>query len=179
MNIEPAILLMVNSIPKYIEVTHTLLEFLLIVVDNYDIERKEIIIEGVSTALSTLVKKGVVGSLDVLTRCNMISKVLREMLGNLLLVKQGIAKDCTNGHNIQCCSVPCYGFLRCDSGSTCCFPLLSSTTSTCALVYEIAKVPFDLIGHNHQIFHVLVIAAALAHSIATLAIMDWRRGLPP
>ncbi|KAK4375668.1 hypothetical protein RND71_006345 [Anisodus tanguticus] len=82
-NIEPAILLMVNSIPKYIEVAHTLLEFLLIVVDNYDIERKELISNGVSTALSTLVKKGIVGSLDVLTRCDMISPVLREMLGKL------------------------------------------------------------------------------------------------
>nr|XP_009627936.1 heptahelical transmembrane protein 2-like [Nicotiana tomentosiformis] len=38
---------------------------------------------------------------------------------------------------------------------------------------------FDLVGHSHQIFHVLVVAAALAHSIATLVIMDWRRGLPP
>nr|XP_018629259.1 integrator complex subunit 3 [Nicotiana tomentosiformis] len=88
MNIEPAILLMVNSIPKYIEVTHTLLEFLLIVVDNYDIERKEIISKGVSTALSTIVKKGIIGSLDVLARCDMISPVLREMLGKMLLVMQ-------------------------------------------------------------------------------------------
>ncbi|KAM3383519.1 heptahelical transmembrane protein 2 [Capsicum galapagoense] len=38
---------------------------------------------------------------------------------------------------------------------------------------------FDLVGQSHQIFHVLVVAAALAHSIATLVIMDWRRGLPP
>ncbi|KAK4343246.1 hypothetical protein RND71_036340 [Anisodus tanguticus] len=85
MNIEPAILLMVNSIPKYMEVTHTLLEFLLIVVDNYDIERKDIIIKGVSRALSTLVKKGVIGSLDVLIRCDIISKILREMLGKLVI----------------------------------------------------------------------------------------------
>ncbi|KAH0659377.1 hypothetical protein KY289_028125 [Solanum tuberosum] len=79
MNIEPAILLMVNSIPNYIEVTRTLLEFLLIVVDNYDIERKEIVSKGVSTALSTLVKRGIVSSLDVLTRCDMITPVHREM----------------------------------------------------------------------------------------------------
>ncbi|KAJ8528133.1 hypothetical protein K7X08_021825 [Anisodus acutangulus] len=89
MNIEPAILLMVNSIPKYMEVTHTLLEFLLIVVDNYDIERKEIIIKGVSRALSTLVKKGVIGSLDVLIRCDIISKILREMLGKLVIGHAG------------------------------------------------------------------------------------------
>lgn len=34
-------------------------------VDNYDIEMKEIIINGVSRVLSTLVEKGVVGLLDV------------------------------------------------------------------------------------------------------------------
>ncbi|KAH0664618.1 hypothetical protein KY284_029549 [Solanum tuberosum] len=90
MNIEPAILLMVNSIPNYIEVTRTLLEFLLIVVDNYDIERKEIVSKGVSTALSTLVKRGIVSSLDVLTRCDMITPVHREMFGKLVLVMQGI-----------------------------------------------------------------------------------------
>ncbi|KAH0775236.1 hypothetical protein KY290_012373 [Solanum tuberosum] len=38
---------------------------------------------------------------------------------------------------------------------------------------------FDLVGQSHQIFHVLVVAAALSHSIATLVIMDWRQGLPP
>lgn len=90
MNIEPAILLMVNSIPNYIEVTRTLVEFLLIMVDNYDIERKEIISKGVSTALSTLVKRGIVSSLDVLTRCDMIAPVHREMFGKLVLVMQGI-----------------------------------------------------------------------------------------
>lgn len=89
MNIEPAILLMVNSIPNYIEVTRTLLEFILIVVDNYDIERKEIISKGVSTALSTLVKREIVSSLDVLTRCDMIAPVHREMFGKLVLVMQG------------------------------------------------------------------------------------------
>lgn len=89
MNIEPAILLMVNSIPNFIEVTHTLLDFLLIMVNNYDVERKEIISKGVSTALSTLVTRRIVTSLDVLTRCDMIAPVLREMFGKLVLVMQG------------------------------------------------------------------------------------------
>ncbi|CAN4100512.1 unnamed protein product [Withania somnifera] len=79
MNIEPAILLMVNSIPNFIEVTHTLLDFLPIVANNYDVERKEIISKGV----------GVVSSLDVFTRCDMIAPVLREMFGELVLVMQG------------------------------------------------------------------------------------------
>ncbi|KAL8493122.1 hypothetical protein ACS0TY_024362 [Phlomoides rotata] len=67
-----------------------------------------------------------------------------------------------------------------------------------ALVYEIAmgllygvgagiyvaRIPerwkpgaFDIVGHSHQIFHVFVVAAALAHSAAALIIMEWRRGL--
>ncbi|PHT42233.1 Heptahelical transmembrane protein 2 [Capsicum baccatum] len=37
---------------------------------------------------------------------------------------------------------------------------------------------FDLVGHSHQIFHVFVVAAALAHCVASLVIMDWRRGWP-
>ncbi|KAE9464292.1 hypothetical protein C3L33_03800, partial [Rhododendron williamsianum] len=37
---------------------------------------------------------------------------------------------------------------------------------------------FDIAGQSHQIFHVFVVAAALAHSAATLIVMDWRQGLP-
>ncbi|XP_057501110.1 heptahelical transmembrane protein 2-like [Actinidia eriantha] len=37
---------------------------------------------------------------------------------------------------------------------------------------------FDIAGHSHQIFHVFVVAGALAHSAATLVVMDWRHGLP-
>ena len=35
---------------------------------------------------------------------------------------------------------------------------------------------FDIAGHSHQIFHVFVVLGALAHSVATLVIMDFRRG---
>lgn len=52
-----------------------------------------------------------------------------------------------------------------------------------AAIY-IARIPerwkpgsFDIVGHSHQIFHVFVVAAALAHSAAALIIMEWRRGL--
>ncbi|KAE8654475.1 Heptahelical transmembrane protein 2 [Hibiscus syriacus] len=34
---------------------------------------------------------------------------------------------------------------------------------------------FDIAGHSHQIFHVFVVLAALAHSVAILVIMDFRR----
>ncbi|KAG6414160.1 hypothetical protein SASPL_126878 [Salvia splendens] len=54
-----------------------------------------------------------------------------------------------------------------------------------ALIY-ITRIPerwkpgaFDIVGHSHQIFHVFVVAAALAHCAASLMIMDWRRSLPP
>ena len=51
-------------------------------------------------------------------------------------------------------------------------------------VFYVTRIPerwrpgvFDVVGHSHQIFHVFVVAAALAHSAATLIIMEWRRGL--
>ncbi|GMI81607.1 hypothetical protein HRI_001830000 [Hibiscus trionum] len=88
MNIEPAILLMICSLPKYINFTHSLLEFLLLLVDNYDLDHKKIIARGVSSAFSTLVQKGVVHSLDILTHCDALSSPIRERLQNLLLNDQ-------------------------------------------------------------------------------------------
>ncbi|KAK4481650.1 hypothetical protein RD792_012557 [Penstemon davidsonii] len=51
-------------------------------------------------------------------------------------------------------------------------------------VFYVTRIPerwrpgaFDIVGQSHQIFHVFVVAAALAHCAATLVIMDWRRGL--
>lgn len=85
MNIEPAMLLMVHSIPKYIDMTHTLLEFLLLLVDNYDLEHKNIIIKGVSSAFRLLVGKGVIHSFDVLLSCTTLCPELKEGLGRLLL----------------------------------------------------------------------------------------------
>ncbi|XP_022751639.1 heptahelical transmembrane protein 2-like [Durio zibethinus] len=34
---------------------------------------------------------------------------------------------------------------------------------------------FDIAGHSHQIFHVIVVLASLAHTVATLVIMDFRQ----
>lgn len=91
MNIEPGILLMIHSIPGYVEITHTLLEFLLMLVENYDIERKDVIVKGVSSAFTFLVRKGVIQSLDALTCSDVISpflkqsfeKVFKDMLASL------------------------------------------------------------------------------------------------
>ncbi|KAF8398191.1 hypothetical protein HHK36_017117 [Tetracentron sinense] len=102
MNIEPGILLMVNSIPKYIDITHTLLEFLFLLVDNYDVERKDVIISGVSAAFSILVKKGVVHSLDALTSCSALSPFLKERILNTFAgLKSRVSKGKT-------ALVPCF-----------------------------------------------------------------------
>ncbi len=58
MNIEPAVLLMVNSIPKYSDITQNLIEFLLLIVDAYDPLRRELLARGVANSLSALVTKG-------------------------------------------------------------------------------------------------------------------------
>ncbi|KAL8457738.1 hypothetical protein ACS0TY_035558 [Phlomoides rotata] len=46
-------------------------------------------------------------------------------------------------------------------------------------VFYVTRIPerwrpgvFDVVGHNHQIFHVFVVAATLPHSAATLIIME-------
>ncbi|KAJ7978997.1 Heptahelical transmembrane protein [Quillaja saponaria] len=36
---------------------------------------------------------------------------------------------------------------------------------------------FDLAGHSHQIFHVLVVMGALAHYVATLVMLEWRNSI--
>ncbi|KAL5139303.1 Integrator complex subunit 3 [Glycine soja] len=66
MNIKPAVLLMVHSVPKFINVACALLEFLSHLVDRYDVGRKGVIVKGVSSAFRLPVRKGVVRSLDVL-----------------------------------------------------------------------------------------------------------------
>ncbi|KAI8536435.1 hypothetical protein RHMOL_Rhmol10G0257000 [Rhododendron molle] len=83
MNIEPAIFLMVHSIPKYIDVTQTLLEFLFLLMENYDVERKDIINHGALSAFCMLVRKGVVRSLDILVNCDAISPFLKQRLVEL------------------------------------------------------------------------------------------------
>ncbi|PKU84356.1 integrator complex subunit 3 [Dendrobium catenatum] len=84
MNIEPAMLLMVNSVNQYIDITHTLLEFLFLLVDNYDVQRRELVFKGVSNSFSLLVRKGVVHSLESLTSCNQLSSVFREKLASMI-----------------------------------------------------------------------------------------------
>jgi integrator complex subunit 3 len=80
MNIEPAMLLMVNSVSQYADITNMLLEFLFLLIDNYDVQRKEAIARCVRSAFGVLVKKGVVPSLEPLTGCDKLSPLLRQKL---------------------------------------------------------------------------------------------------
>ncbi|BAT93412.1 hypothetical protein VIGAN_07237100 [Vigna angularis var. angularis] len=75
---------MVHSIPKYVDITHALLEFLLHLVDSYDVERKSVLVKGVSSAFQLLVRKGVIRSLDVLISCPALHRALKERLKRLL-----------------------------------------------------------------------------------------------
>ncbi|KAL6984942.1 Casein kinase I hhp2 [Sarracenia purpurea var. burkii] len=65
------------------------------------------------------------------------------------------------------------------------YELLMAVLYGVGAAFYMSRVPerwkpgaFDIAGHSHQIFHVFVVAGALAHSAATLVVMDWRRDLP-
>ncbi|KAI6685460.1 hypothetical protein NL676_031373 [Syzygium grande] len=101
MNIEPALSLMVHSIPDYIELTHTLLEFLFLLVDNYDVERKDMISSGVSSSFSLLINKGVSCNLENLTSAETLSPPLKEKLRCFLSgTRFGIAEKIQPAKNL-------------------------------------------------------------------------------
>ncbi|MQM23675.1 hypothetical protein Taro_056742, partial [Colocasia esculenta] len=78
MNIEPAILLMLHSVPEYVGFTQELMEFLFLLIDHYDVDRKDLIAQGVLKSFDMVVRKGVVQSLDLLSTCSLISPLLKE-----------------------------------------------------------------------------------------------------
>ncbi|KMZ58327.1 hypothetical protein ZOSMA_78G00980 [Zostera marina] len=84
MSIEPAVLLMVHSLPKYSDLTNTLMEFLFLLVDNYDTNNKDMIAHGVSESFKMLVKTRVVSSLSPLISENTVAPVLRKQMNMLL-----------------------------------------------------------------------------------------------
>lgn len=102
MNIEPAMLLMVYSIPEYIEMTHNLLEFLFLHVDNYDPDRNQLIAQGVLSAFGVLRKRA--GHIfNILTSCDALSPFLKERLVRFL--KANVSKEPQTAH-LPCHSVP-------------------------------------------------------------------------
>ncbi|KFK23576.1 hypothetical protein AALP_AAs59562U000200 [Arabis alpina] len=84
MNVEPATLLMVWSIPQYPHITHSLLEFLLHLVETYDTRHRDTITKGVATAFREIERKGVIRSLDIFLSNPALSQDLKKKLSNLL-----------------------------------------------------------------------------------------------
>ncbi|CAI5476693.1 unnamed protein product [Closterium sp. Yama58-4] len=83
MNIEPAMLCMVHSLPKYAIMTNSLLEFLFLLLDHYDVAHRDLILRGISASVDILVGKGVVPSLEPLATSGFIPTKLRERLQTL------------------------------------------------------------------------------------------------
>jgi hypothetical protein len=83
MNIEPAMLLMIHSIPKYVDITASLLEFLLAECDQFDAIRPGEVQKGIHNSLRTILEKGVVTSLEPLYSCPLLDSNLREAVKRL------------------------------------------------------------------------------------------------
>jgi len=83
MNIEPAMLLMVYSIPKYADITVSLLEFVLGAMDVYEGARKRLVQQGVRNSFHTLVSKGVVRNIDPIVQFPGLPSPLRDKLRSL------------------------------------------------------------------------------------------------
>lgn len=90
MNVEPAVLLMLWSIPQYPHITHSLLEFLLHLVDTYDVACRDMIMRGVASAFREIERKGVVQSMDMFLSNPEIATDLKKKLANLLSCHQDI-----------------------------------------------------------------------------------------
>ncbi|XP_006285669.2 integrator complex subunit 3 [Capsella rubella] len=88
MNVEPAALLMVWSIPQYPHITHSLLEFLLHIVETYDIARRDIIVRGVTSVFREIERKGVIRSLDIFLANPALAPDLKKKLANLFSCHQ-------------------------------------------------------------------------------------------
>ncbi|XP_030458961.2 heptahelical transmembrane protein 2 isoform X1 [Syzygium oleosum] len=65
------------------------------------------------------------------------------------------------------------------------YELLMAILYASGAYFYVTRIPekwkpgaFDIAGHSHQIFHVLVVAAALAHCAATLVVLDFRQRAP-
>jgi adiponectin receptor len=65
------------------------------------------------------------------------------------------------------------------------YELLMGILYATGAVFYVTRIPerwkpgaFDIAGHSHQIFHVFVVLGALAHTTATLVIIDFRRASP-
>eukprot|EP00249_Psilotum_nudum_P002530 c15616_g2_i1 orf=2-367(-) len=60
--------------------THSLLEFLFLLIDHYDPSRRDLVHRGVVASMDILVGKGVIRSLEPLSAANLVAPWLREKL---------------------------------------------------------------------------------------------------
>ncbi|RDX93895.1 Heptahelical transmembrane protein 2, partial [Mucuna pruriens] len=65
------------------------------------------------------------------------------------------------------------------------YELLMAILYATGAFFYVTRIPerwkpgaFDIAGHSHQIFHLFVVLGALAHTLATLLVMEFRRGSP-
>ncbi|XP_042516332.1 heptahelical transmembrane protein 3-like [Macadamia integrifolia] len=65
------------------------------------------------------------------------------------------------------------------------YELAMALSYATGVAFYVSRIPerwnpgkFDIAGHSHQIFHVLVVAGALAHYAASLVILDFRKASP-
>eukprot|EP00884_Botryococcus_braunii_P003499 jgi/Botrbrau1/1314/Bobra.0063s0030.1 len=77
MNLEPAILLMVHSIPHHASVTNQLLEFLFFTMESLWPQRKQLVHDGVKASVAKLCEIGVVRSLEPLVSAQELNPGLR------------------------------------------------------------------------------------------------------
>ena len=80
MNIEPAILCMMHSLPKYADLTVSLLEFLFHLLDTYDPQRSDLVLKGLTNSVTVLVTRGVVSSLQPLVTSPHVPPRLKDRL---------------------------------------------------------------------------------------------------
>src|SRR4051812_19601355 len=72
--VEPAMLLMIHSIPKYAGLTATLMDFLIGAMEFYDLNRRDLIKQGVFNSLKIMLTKGVVTYVKLLPASNNVCR---------------------------------------------------------------------------------------------------------
>jgi hypothetical protein len=83
MNLEPAILLILNSVPRYIDVTSMLLDCLFRHMTSKNwILGHEIITLNVQHAMNKIVSKGVISNLSIVVECQQINQTIRDTVKN-------------------------------------------------------------------------------------------------
>jgi len=86
MNIEPAMLVMYNSLPKYASITATLLEFLILISDSYFPPLAPVIRASIVASFQNILSKGVIPALEPLFESRELDERLRLRARELFLL---------------------------------------------------------------------------------------------